>query len=1085
LNEIKLKNSLQTGIQLQAENNNLQNDDQNIYQNSYIYDIIVQDNDLINNTNSINVLNAAYNFQPNAAPYQMVIIGGFEKNRGNRISNTDKGIVVGDYSLVTDSTLWKLPTGIRILHNDIDAKIIGIDLGNTGISQNIPTQTYLSTPGPNNWQNKPVLLYLNKISKCLYLLRGQLCSSPYEDYIIQVFANSRNPEKYPNGELFITQERVTSDELGFVSFEIEIKGKLCFPKYLTASATRLRTGDTSEFSSNSYPVFKRCECPPVEDIICERNPNLDIFLNAPTITVTATTDSGLNTLRQAIIDVNTIYQRPTIIRFLPNIGTIFLASELPSPLFPIKIDGQATSPNTALAPKPFNGGPNVIIEAISVPPANFKFISFLPGSDGSILKDLSIVKFRFQLIFASSYGIIQLSADNISVVGCYLGLYPGPNNQGNPYSVTGLGSTIGLSKILSGEPFSSSARNNIKIGGQNPRERNIIIGLSNTILIDGFFNNSLIEGNYVGVENTGTIAIPHMVSMNFRAILGVVNSAIANFSIRNQASVIVRKNLIGGGGSVLPQSASPVSPVAVNFSGGYSFVNSIVVLPSLMIDNIIGARWDGLDLLRLDGGALSLLPGTISLRSISTNSTIYNNLIVNNSNTGTSYNLKFEIGDGFNTVSLSLNNLVSFGHNLAIFNKVGVNKDETKSLGNSTNNAGDDINGIVFYNLFFNNTIGGANTVNILSNLNIIQGNFIGEKGDYNSDCNNNDTNYNLNLIYPTFTSTTGTNVQLFGRSTILRDNLISNCNINNVVSIQAIDISNNIIKNSAINGINVNSTSSQLVISNNLITNNFNGLSEVSTSVDNNLLIIDKNHFKKNTNYGIIYNNFGGTGLPVNASNVTFGSVITNNYFDENALYDIYFFYNGSLATTIRLFRMIFVGGFSEKDGNKFRKTPKGVVLINAIIGDTNLSPNSITINYNSIQNSDIGIDLGNNGPSVNLPQQTVQPTPGPNNWQNKPILVSLKSKHCSNLLSGILDSRPNETYIIQVFGNKEFSVNHPNGKVYITQKKVQTDSLGHVEFKIFFKGILKNPLALTATATSLYTGDTSEFSNNSYSLQ
>jgi hypothetical protein len=1078
----KIENSTQTGIQLQAENNNLQNPNMAVYQNSYIYDIIIQDNDLNNNFNSINILNAAYNFQPNAPPYQMVIIGGFERNRGNRIKCTNKGIIIGDSALTTD--IWKIPQGIRILHNEIDSKIIGIDLGNSGISENIPTQSYLSTPGPNNWQNKPVILSLNKISKCLSLLRGQLCSAPYEDYIIQVFANGKNPETNPNGEHFITQERVTSDEFGFAEFEVEIKGKLCFPKYLTATATRLRTGDTSEFSSNLYPIFKHCKCSQIKNQICERNPNFDIFLNAPVIIVTSTADQGLNTLRQAILDVNTnpSYQKATIINFSPNIGTIFLNSELPIPKFPIKIDGQATQPNTTSAPQPFNGGPNVTIEASGF---NYRLIQFTDiNSSGSILKDLSIVKFRLNISF-SSHGIIGVSVNNLSIVGCYLGLYPGPNNRGqsynDPVTGTGLGTLTGFSKVISGDPNSSNMKSHVKIGGRTPSERNIIIGLSNTNLIDGFFNNSLIEGNYIGVENTGIKAIPNMISMNFRSTT-LTNT---NSILTNQSSLIIRQNLVGGGGSVLPPGPNPVSPVAINFSGGYSSVIGNNVLPSLMIDNIIGAKWDGSELLVLDG-ANKLLDGTITIRSVSTNSTIYNNLIVNNSNSASSHNLKFEAGDGFNGAPVNtFLNLMTFGHNLAIFNKIGINKDETQSLGNSNFNVGDNSTGVIFYNLIFNNTIGGATSVinpttslpfggfNILTALNLFQGNFLGEKDGHN-----------LNLIYPNFTPLTfGSNAYLFARSNIFKDNLCSNSHIN-IVDISSVDISNNTVKKSLLIGINPSNSTMPHTISNNKIFDNFNGIyvATPGTSNNNNLMIINNNYFNKNTNYGIIYNGFNtNDNSPINTSNVTFGSVIINNFFDENSLYDIYFFYNGSLATTVRLFRMMFVGGFSNKDGNKFRKSPKGVVLINESIDNTNLSPNNITINYNSIENSDIGIDLGNDGPSDNHPIGTL----GPNNWQNKPILVSLKSKHCSNLLFGNLDSVPNETYIIQLFANKEFSKDHPNGKVFIAEKKVQTNSSGYAYFEIPFKGILRNNNALSATATRSYTGDTSEFSNNLYYVE
>jgi hypothetical protein len=109
-----------------------------------------------------------------------------------------------------------------------------------------------------------------------------------------------------------------------------------------------------------------------------------------------------------------------------------------------------------------------------------------------------------------------------------------------------------------------------------------------------------------------------------------------------------------------------------------------------------------------------------------------------------------------------------------------------------------------------------------------------------------------------------------------------------------------------------------------------------------------------------------------------------------------------------------------------------------------------------------------------------------GGNNLQNFPVINAQKSLINPSLVQvwGSLDSKANQDYLIQVFANVVADPSgYGEGQVYLGSYEVHTDGNGHVDFhfpaKINAPTINGVPATiLTATATDLLTGDTSEFS-------
>jgi CSLREA domain-containing protein len=126
-----------------------------------------------------------------------------------------------------------------------------------------------------------------------------------------------------------------------------------------------------------------------------------------------------------------------------------------------------------------------------------------------------------------------------------------------------------------------------------------------------------------------------------------------------------------------------------------------------------------------------------------------------------------------------------------------------------------------------------------------------------------------------------------------------------------------------------------------------------------------------------------------------------------------------------------------------------------------------------NSIfSNGDLGIDLNDDGPTVN---DLGDPDTGPNNLQNKPVLSSAANASGKSTIKGKLNSIASQAYTIEFYSNPAGT---DEGKKFIGQKSVTTDSSGNASFTFSPATKVTAGQAITATATNGSTGDTSEFS-------
>jgi len=163
-------------------------------------------------------------------------------------------------------------------------------------------------------------------------------------------------------------------------------------------------------------------------------------------------------------------------------------------------------------------------------------------------------------------------------------------------------------------------------------------------------------------------------------------------------------------------------------------------------------------------------------------------------------------------------------------------------------------------------------------------------------------------------------------------------------------------------------------------------------------------------------------------------------------------------------------IGGMSASAGNLIYhngngSTGAGVLLVGNVVGNSILS-NSIYLN------AYLGINLGA-GPTPNHNPGT----PGPNDFQNYPVLTLSQSDGTTTTVQGTLTSTPNTKFFIQYFGSPtEDATGYGEGKDLLGSTYVQTDSNGYASFGT---GISAGSYAgefVAATATSPV-GDTSEF--------
>ena len=226
-----------------------------------------------------------------------------------------------------------------------------------------------------------------------------------------------------------------------------------------------------------------------------------------TFDVTNLNDSGVGSLRQAIIDANNVSGSHTITFSVA--GTINVNSALPTLTETINIDA-TTAPG-------YSGTPVVVIDGSGQGSSDGIRIGI--AADGSEVRGLAIINMPDDGISISS------GADNITVQGNWIGTSsPGATNEGND----------GTGIDVRGD--------NVQIGGTGANEGNVVVNSgSRGIFVNG--DDAVIEGNYIGVDPDG-------VTSQGNALAGVYLSQISNTMVGGTTANAANTIAFNGGDGV-------------------------------------------------------------------------------------------------------------------------------------------------------------------------------------------------------------------------------------------------------------------------------------------------------------------------------------------------------------------------------------------------------------------------------------------------------------------------------------------------------------------------------------------------------
>jgi hypothetical protein len=178
-----------------------------------------------------------------ADPAAGALIGGTEPGQANTIA----------FNLRAGVQLATQVSGVTLSGNSIhDNGLLGIDLLPAGPTPNDPLD---ADAGPNGLQNRPVLLSTTIVpdvpggGPAGTEVAGKLDSLPGQAFVVECFANAAcDASGAGEGETFLGSVQVATDGSGHAAFAAQLP-QVAAGSWLTATATHVATGNTSEFSA--------------------------------------------------------------------------------------------------------------------------------------------------------------------------------------------------------------------------------------------------------------------------------------------------------------------------------------------------------------------------------------------------------------------------------------------------------------------------------------------------------------------------------------------------------------------------------------------------------------------------------------------------------------------------------------------------------------------------------------------------------------------------------------------------------------------------------------------------------------------
>ena len=761
-----------------------------------------------------------------------------------------------------------------------------------------------------------------------------------------------------------------------------------------------------------------------------------------TFTVTNTNDSGAGSLRQAIINANSLAGTDTISFSIGSgLQTITLSTILPAITETAIIDG--TTQNG------FSGTPLIIVNGNN---AILDGLRLYTGSDNSTIRGFVIQGF--------TQDAIDITSSGNTIQGNYIGT--------NAAGTVAVGNSNGLN-IWSGD-------NNI-IGGTTAADGNIISGNTNVgMIISGGANNTQVYGNYIGLNAAGTAALGNtyhgiVIDSSIGTILGGITAGHRNVisangglgvSLDDADNSVIYGNYIGtnAAGTVDVNGTSwNSSQTGIYINNGSS--GNVVGSTTAGARNIIsGNNHYGVEIL----GASSI-NNTVSGNYIGTDVTGLN--AVGNSGGGVSF-------WGAGTGNAYRDNVISGNLNVGVL------------VSNASSAA--TIQG---------NLIGlGADGVTVLGNwdagiyvLGDSQGTLIGTDVDGNGDAAEGNTiSGNTHGIIVSGAGTSGTLIQgnliglnAAGTGAIANDfdgiHISLGAHHNTIGGTAA--GAGNVVSGNGAAGIQVEGAGSDFnTIQGNFIGTDITGLVGLGNG-DSGIKLanfaVSNLVGGTDANAGNVIADNGQNGIEVNSSfsNTIQGNLIGIGADEITILGNSYHGIDLNSGSSSNL-----IGGVDEDAGNTIVNNGLDGVSVDSSGGSGN------SILGNSIWLSGArGIDLIDNGVTLN---DAGDGDTGPNELQNFPVLTSVYSAGGDTRFQGTLNSIVSTTFRIEFFAS-EFAdpTGYGEGEVFLGAVSVTTDGSGNATFDHVLTGVSLTPGYLaSATATEDFGGgsygNTSEFAAN-----
>ena len=282
--------------------------------------------------------------------------------------------------------------------------------------------------------------------------------------------------------------------------------------------------------------------------------------SAATITVTSTADSGPGTFHQALLDSNaSVGVLDTIAFDIPGAGvhTIVVSTNLPDATDPVIIDG-TTQPGYA-------GTPLIELTESAITQG------FRISAGGSTVRGLAIFEFGVQLTLVSNGGnaveacYIGINATaTVTSTGLGLQIQNSPDtviggldgsagnvisgNTANGIQLVGSDNTIIRGNLIGTDPTGATAlgngggisvitSDNVAIGGTVAGMGNVVsASQGDGILVGSGSANTLIAGNMIGTDITGTLAFPNNFAIDVNNLEGPITIGTPDPAGRNLIS---------------------------------------------------------------------------------------------------------------------------------------------------------------------------------------------------------------------------------------------------------------------------------------------------------------------------------------------------------------------------------------------------------------------------------------------------------------------------------------------------------------------------------------------------------------------